>query len=300
MGSMFGGKGSDEATTTTVQSNPYSEAAAQLAQEYWSETDPLRQSLFSQYSDFLGGKPVSEMAAYAPTYAAAKTGLEDQYALAKQNVMGSTPAGGALTSALANVEAGRASDVGSLPATISASLTQDLMDKIYGTSTGSAATSTSALGTAGNAYASQYASALGAQTSANQMENQSMMGLGQGLGTLGAAAMMGGMCCFIFVESQGGMLHPVVRAYRDQHMTERNRRGYYWLSEQIVPLMRKHKIVYDTVKYLMVEPMVKYGKWFYGLDRKGWIFSPVKSFWLGVFNLLGRRPPYRRKGGEVV
>jgi hypothetical protein len=292
----MGGKGGSS-PSAAAQSNPYSEAQAAIAKDFYGDTDPMRQELFNQSMGFLNGTmPVDKMPQFAPLYSMGKQGLEDQFAASKESIMGSTPVGGALTGALTNLETGKAAQLGSLPAQISSQLTQDVYNKTYGTAMGAPSQSMSGLGTAGGTYANTYNSQLAANTQQSLASQNMMLQLGTGAGMMAA---MGG-CCFIFVEAHGGMLHPVVRQYRDDHMTERNRRGYYWLAERLVPAMRKHEIVFRAVKYIMVDPMVKYGKWFYGLDRKGWIFAPVKSFWLGVFNILGKRPPYRRHSGEVV
>jgi hypothetical protein len=56
---------------------------------------------------------------------------------------------------------------------------------------------------------------------------QTLAGFGQGeqqqTAALAGRAPDKGMCCFIF--SEAGALSPVVRRYRDEHMTDRNRRG---------------------------------------------------------------------------
>ncbi len=106
-------------------------------------------------------------------------------------------------------------------------------------------------------------------------------------------------CCFIFIEAQNG-LHPVVRRYRDEHMTDRNRRGYYRLSDWLVPRMRKCRIMKRAVQLTMTTPLIEHGKWFYGYNRFGVIFKPVYLLWMAVFNLLGLSKPYVRKNGEQV
>jgi hypothetical protein len=109
-----------------------------------------------------------------------------------------------------------------------------------------------------------------------------------------------GGCCFIFLEAYDGRLPWVVRAYRDQHMTSRNRRGYYRLADKLVPLMRKSKIVKHLVRFLMTKPMTFYGKYFYKLNPWGVLAAPITAFWLCVFDLMGRKAPYVRSNGEVV
>jgi hypothetical protein len=106
-------------------------------------------------------------------------------------------------------------------------------------------------------------------------------------------------CCFIFVASHG-FLHPIVRRYRDEHMTVRNRRGYYWFADRLVPLMTRYKVVSSAVKWLMVEPMTSYGRYHYGIGKMGALFAPLTQAWLTIFTVLGMRKPYKRRGTEEV
>jgi hypothetical protein len=108
----------------------------------------------------------------------------------------------------------------------------------------------------------------------------------------------GGGCCFIFIEAYEGLL-PIVRRYRDEHMNDTNRRGYYRIADRIVPWMRKSKTVKWIVRILMTGPMVSYGKYFYGQGRVGVYFKPIAKGWLKVFELLGKKP-YIRSNGEVI
>ncbi len=109
----------------------------------------------------------------------------------------------------------------------------------------------------------------------------------------------GGLCCFIFMESYGGLLD-IVRKYRDEHMTDKNRRGYYRLADKIVPLMKKSQPFKWTVKLFMTTPMVSYGKYYYGKGKLGIIFKPIVKFWLKVFDWLGKGKFYVRSNGEVI
>lgn len=122
-----------------------------------------------------------------------------------------------------------------------------------------------------------------------------LMGGGGG----GAAA---GGCCFIFLEARygDGTMDSVVRKFRDEHMTLKNKRGYYKLSEVLIPLMRKSKLAKGLVRVLMTDPLVAYGRYHYGQNKWGKIFKPVKNFWLNLFDYLGEDHPYVRENGEVV
>lgn len=113
----------------------------------------------------------------------------------------------------------------------------------------------------------------------------------------------GGLCCFIFLEARygDGTMDSVVRRYRDENMTEKNRRGYYKLSEVLVPLMRKSKIVKFCVRTVMTDPMVAYGKAHYKTGSKlGLLCKPIVNFWVSLFDYLGGDHPFIRENGEVV
>lgn len=112
----------------------------------------------------------------------------------------------------------------------------------------------------------------------------------------------GGLCCFIMLEARygNGVMDEVVRRYRDEHVTPRNRRGYYKLAEVFVPLMRKSKLFKLAVSKLFADPLVSFAKWYYGQNRHGWMFKPVEKFWMNVFDLLGEDVPFIRENGEVV
>ncbi len=113
----------------------------------------------------------------------------------------------------------------------------------------------------------------------------------------------GGGCCFIFLEARygNGTMDSVVRRFRDENMTPKNQRGYYKLSEVLVPLMRRHKIVKLAVQTFMTSPMVAYGKAYYNQGTKlGFIFKPLVNFWLKTFNYLGDDHKFIRSNGETV
>ena len=109
-------------------------------------------------------------------------------------------------------------------------------------------------------------------------------------------------CCFIMLEARygDGTMDKVVRRYRDENMTPRNRRGYYKVAEVLVPLMRKSKIFKWIVTKTFADPLVSYGKWYYGENKHGWIFAPIKSAWLKLFDVVGTDTVFIRENGEEV
>jgi hypothetical protein len=123
---------------------------------------------------------------------------------------------------------------------------------------------------------------------------------------IGAGLALAFICCWIFLEARygNGTMDRVVRRFRDENMTARNRRGYYKMAEVLVPLMRKHWWVKAAVRLGMTSPLVCYGKWYYregGLwGRLGWVFAPVKSAWLKTWDFLGGDFEFLRANGEVV
>lgn len=135
--------------------------------------------------------------------------------------------------------------------------------------------------------------------------NQQMQGYAAGQSaqaTRDAGKSSGGGCCFIFLEARygNGTMDKVVRRYRNEKMTERNQRGYYKVAEVLVPLMRKSKIAKFLTRVLMTDPLVSYGKYYYGEGKVGIIFTPLKSFWLKVFDVVGGDTKFLRENGEVI
>ena len=115
-------------------------------------------------------------------------------------------------------------------------------------------------------------------------------------------AATGGGCCFIMLEARygNGTMDKVVRKYRDEYMTDRNRRGYYRTAEVLVPLMRKSKTFKWIITKTFADPLVSYGKYYYGQNKLGVVFSPVKNFWMKVFDTVGGDTKFIRENGEVV
>ncbi len=97
-----------------------------------------------------------------------------------------------------------------------------------------------------------------------------------------------------------GTMDEVVRRYRDEHMTDRNRRGYYKVAEVFVPLMRKSRMFKWLVTKTFADPLVAYGKYYYGQNKYGVIYSPVKNFWMKVFDTVGSDVEFIRENGETV
>lgn len=141
------------------------------------------------------------------------------------------------------------------------------------------------------------------------ISTSSLGGIGSGGGDGGGAGSGGGGggsggggCCFIMLEARygDGTMDAVVRRYRDEKITDRNKRGYYKLAEVFVPLMRESRLFKFMVAKTFADPLVSYGKWHYGQNRHGWIFKPVERFWMKVFNVLGNDTKFIRENGETV
>jgi hypothetical protein len=169
---------------------------------------------------------------------------------------------------------------------------------------GSGATSAGSTGIAANASVGAQAVGMtsGPNGPAGAVGEGSASGDGGSSSGGGGGGGGGGGCCFIMLEARygNGTMDFVVRRYRDEKMTDRNRRGYYKLAEVFVPLMRKSKLFKFMVTKTFADPLVSYGKYYYGENRWGWIFKPLEKFWLGLFDTLGTKTKFIRENGEVV
>ena len=79
-----------------------------------------------------------------------------------------------------------------------------------------------------------------------------------------------GNCCFIFLEALNGKLPPCVEAARIEFHTPVRRRGYKWMSNWLVPLMRRSVAARHVVNVLIVRPCLIWGEYHYGYARCRW------------------------------
>lgn len=183
MGGGSGGKKGGETPKATA--SPYEEALSAMALKTYRQTEPLRENLIGQYQDFVsGGYNPQSLPGYTPAFGLAKTGLEDQYSVAKQNIIENMPRGGSLTGNLANMQMQRARDVGSLPAQLSSNIISDIFNKAQSTAMGGAQMGMSGMGSAASTFGSQQNTAMAAQMQQMQMQAQQQAAKGRGLGSL--------------------------------------------------------------------------------------------------------------------
>ena len=120
-----------------------SKAAAAIAQQMFKESTPIREPLFADLTDFLGGGfDIGE----SPMWSPGKAAIEDQYQIARENILANLPVGGQLNEQLANLDIGRASSLTDLIGQIQ----QDMYNKAYGVATQTPQTSIAGLLGSGN------------------------------------------------------------------------------------------------------------------------------------------------------
>ncbi len=169
----------------TPATSPYEAAQAQIAQQTYKETTPIREDLLSQMTNFLqGGFDPAKSSTFAPLYANARSGIESQYNVAKDSVLGNTPRGGAQISALTGLASDRAGNLSNAQNTIFSSIFNDILQKAYGVAFNAPQQSMAGLGQAGTSYADRYGAANQAYSA--QQKNWMDLGtnMGQGLGSM--------------------------------------------------------------------------------------------------------------------
>lgn len=97
-----------------------------------------------------------------------------------------------------------------------------------------------------------------------------------------------GGCCFIFLESLNGSLPWYMEVARREYYTPLRRRGYKWMSNWLVPAMRRKRWVRLLVNGLIVKPFLTVGAWNYGVRSGGRWLRPYCRTWLAVWGTLGR------------
>ncbi len=129
----------------------------------------------------------------------------------------------------------------------------------------------------------------GLQTTAMGINANRRSGLDVGMGAATGAAGIANSCCFIFLESNNGLLPWWVRKCRDAFYTPVRRKGYIRMSRWLVPLMERNTFIKQLVNDIMVSPMTAYGGWLYSVDgySHGRVYSGTTKFWFKVWDILG-------------
>jgi len=178
----MGGKGGSSGGLdyNDIQSLMRSNPAAEMSQQYFDETAPARTELIGRGTRFSKGDLDYTQ---SPMYGPGKGAIEDQYEVARQNIIAETPSGGAMSSNMANLEQQRARGMSDLASRIS----QDDYNKIYGAAFGAPQTSiggTSGVSSSGVGGAANIASAdLAAQAGQSAGKSNMFGQFGQGAGT---------------------------------------------------------------------------------------------------------------------
>lgn len=113
---------------------------------------------------------------------------------------------------------------------------------------------------------------------------------GQGAQTSSSMGAGVNLCCFIFLEAYDGVLPESVRKYRDMAAPENSarRKGYIRMSKWLVPAMRVNGFSRKLTSYLLTKPLRQYGEWYYGKNKWGWVFWPLKQVWFKIWETTGK------------
>ena len=178
----MGGGGKGKQTPST---SPYEAAGAKIAEQTYKETTPIREDLLAQMASFLqGGFDPTKSPLYAPMYANARSGLEGQYNVARENVLANTPRGGGQIDALAGLESDRAGNIGSMQNALYGNIFNDILSKTYGVAFGAPQQSMAGFGQAAGSYANRYGAANAAYTGQQQNWMNLLTNTGQGIGSM--------------------------------------------------------------------------------------------------------------------
>ena len=171
-------------SVNTTSGNP-TDLLTKIVTELYGQTAPHREEILSSGLDFLQGN--YDYSA-SPMWGASKAAAEDQYGLARENLMENLPTGGSLNQGLTDIAGSRARTLTDEASKIA----QDEYNKIYGYATGMPSTAIQGLGTAAGlenalSVAGIYSAAglagqkLNAQAIEDAGKNEAMGDIGYGL-----------------------------------------------------------------------------------------------------------------------
>jgi len=182
------------AQTSAAASSRLANQQAAIAQALFNQSAPIRSRVAARYSNnnvFSNAAVTGKQVEQSPLFPLLKQTAEQQYQIANDQALASLPTGGGLNAALGDIASNRAQTmvqgVGAIGENLQGIREREL-ERAIGLATGTPSIALSGLGSAGsllgNLQASQASQAAQAQ-SAQAGKNASV---GQGLGTLGAAA----------------------------------------------------------------------------------------------------------------
>jgi hypothetical protein len=274
-------------------SSPYEGAQARIAEETYKNTAPVRDTLLLQMEDFLkGGLDPSKSPLYAPMYANSRSGLEAQYNVAKDNIMGSTPRGGGQTSALTGLESDRAGNIGNAQNNVLTSIFNDILQKTYGVAFNAPQQSMAGLGQAGSSYASRYGAANQAYSSQYESNQATARSIGESASSTVICTELYRQGLVSFQFSKIGMVFGQV-AGSDIYM------GYRIMADPIVERMRKSKRFTKFVAFFAIPTMREMARQL-GIEDKGSLMGRVIIFVGMSLCRLAYRKDSERTGAEVT
>ena len=161
---------------STQSSNPAADALIQMSQEIYGQTAPLRAGIIDRGNAFLQG---NLDVTGTPMFQALRSGADQQYSRARENILANTPTGGALSDALAQNELAKARTL----TQGAGGIAQDEYNKVYGLATGAPGAALSGLGSAGQAQAQQAAARAQERSAVINSKGQAWGGAGNAMGS---------------------------------------------------------------------------------------------------------------------
>lgn len=160
--------GKGDGGSSAPKESSYEKALARMAEELYGQTKPLRGRLLNQMGGIVRGKTTPQQTAlFKPIFSQAKQGIEDQYGVAREDILSTLPRGGTQRKGLTDLAIGRAEQSSALPAQISSGILQDMIDKSYGVAFGTPQTSISGLGTAAGTFGAKQSQAMASESQEN-------------------------------------------------------------------------------------------------------------------------------------
>jgi len=124
------------------------------------------------------------------------------------------------------------------------------------------------------------------------------------IGTIGETIISPSNLCIIITAATSPYSYEVnlARVFRDEFLGPITLRGYYMIADKVVPLMRKSALFKKIVKKHLIDHLIKYGEWVFGMSKR----QPHKSTtitknFLKLCRFFGSfKSFYIRSNGEIL
>ena len=152
-----------------IDTNQFEDALFGTSQDILGGAAPIRSNLEKLLTDVSTGDfDATQNPIFRNLFSTAKRGIEDQFGVAREEILSSLPVGGVLQGSLADLSGAKAVQLGAVPGQISSDLFQNLLGEAFGFSRDAVTQALTGFGTAGATFGTRQGQSIAATSADTQ------------------------------------------------------------------------------------------------------------------------------------